>query len=246
MSQTAEERFYRRHYDQIYETFDDGIAFEQASRILGHRYFCLHEAIQSPRLLSAIECGVGSLNTCAFLQRFFGKYIAVDIAAPQISGEARCAIDGIDIVTHNLNEPWPFQSSQFDVVLAMMVFEHLFDPFFAFAETSRVLKAGGTALINLPIVTSVKNRVRLLCGELPMTSSLDWWSREEWDGGHLHLFNISSVKRLCQRYGLHVAAMYPCGRLPRLKRLWPAGLCGELSFVISKPLAPTHEMCPHG
>lgn len=234
MRSSAEEMFYRRHHACVGESFDDGVSFERASQVRGHRYFCLHDAIQSPRLQSALECGVGSYNGCAFLSRLFGSYTAIDIATPQVDQKLQRRIAAFKLIEHNLNEPWPFLSSQFDVVLAMMVFEHLFDPFFSFSETSRVLRPGGIALVNLPMITSVKNRVRLLRGELPLTSSSDWWQMEEWDGGHLHLFNIASVKKLCTKYGMQVTRIYPCGRYPRLKQLWLSGLCGELSFVIRK------------
>lgn len=234
MTNTAEERFYKRHYAEVREAFDNGADFERASRIRGHRYYCLHREILDPKGKTALECGVGSLNGCAFLNRFFGSYTAVDIAAPHVDQDPRGTVSAFNFIRHNLNDHWPFEASQFDVVLAMMVYEHLFDPFFSFSEMSRVLRPGGIALVNLPIITTVKNRVRLLLGELPMTSTPNWWTMEEWDGGHLHLFNISVVRRLCAKYDMHVERLYACGRLPRLKQVWPSGLCAEISFAIRK------------
>ena len=66
----------------------------------------------------------------------------------------------------------------------MMVIEHLFDPFHAFREIERVLSPTGQGFINLPLVTSLKNRLRLLGGNLPVTSvSFDrWLVDKEWDG----------------------------------------------------------------
>jgi SAM-dependent methyltransferase len=234
MTLSAEERFYQRHYSDALEIFDDGASFERASQIRGHRYFCLHREIRDPRQKAALECGVGSHNICAYLSRFFGSYSAIDIGAPKLKEGDRKEALTFNLIRHNLNEPWPFPASQFDVVLAMMVFEHLFDPFFSFSEMSRVLRPGGIALVNLPIVTSIKNRVRLLFGRLPLTSTPDWWKMEEWDGGHLHLFSIPSIKNLCAKYDMQVARLYACGQLPRLKEVWPSGLCGEISFVIRK------------
>jgi SAM-dependent methyltransferase len=133
-----------------------------------------------------------------------------------------------------LNLDSPFEDGQFDVVIAMMVIEHLFNPFHSFREVARLLRPGGYAFINLPIVTSVKNRARLFFGTLPLTSSKDWWQNEEWDGGHLHYFSIESVRRLSEKYQLELSEMYPCGRLFQLKRVFPTILCNELSFVFRK------------
>ena len=52
----------------------------------------------------------------------------------------------------------------------MMVFEHLLDPWFSFAEVKRILSPTGRAFINLPIVTNIKNRFRILIGRMPSTS----------------------------------------------------------------------------
>jgi SAM-dependent methyltransferase len=228
---SAEEKFYeRRHCQAPREAFDNGQGFEAAFKRPGHRYFCVHDFILRPADLDVLECGVGSINTCAFLARHFRRYVATDISA----NLGREVESRIGFVQHNLNERWPFSDAQFDAVIAMMVFEHLFDPFFAFSETARVLRPGGIAMVNLPLITSVRNRLRLLVGQLPMTSSQRWWDEEEWDGGHLHLFTIDSVRRLAAKYGLSLLKTYPCGRLTSLKRFWPAGLCGELSFVFRK------------
>lgn len=235
MKSSPENSFYTRHYRRQSEIFDGGKSFELQSAQLGHRYNCVRIALPNPGSLSALECGVGSLNTCLFLSRFFRNYTVIDIAADQLKkGGPPQSVRDLKLIEHNLNERWPFSEKRFDVVLAMMVFEHLFDPFHSFSETARILKPGGYAFVNLPIVTSLKNRLRLLLGRLPMTSTKEWWDLEEWDGGHLHFYSVSAIERLSNKYGLYMTAAFPCGNWPRLKRVWPAGLCGELSFVLRR------------
>ena len=58
----------------------------------------------------------------------------------------------------------------------MIVIEHLFDPLKNFKKVFDLLSDDGVAFINLPLVTSLKNRFRLLFGNLPETSdSYDNW-----------------------------------------------------------------------
>ena len=82
----------------------------------------------------------------------------------------------------------------------MMIFEHLFDPWFCFSEIKRVLAPNGRAFVNLPLVTSIKNRLRLFFGKLPITSVpyKNWASEGHWDGFHLHYFNLSSIYDLAK------------------------------------------------
>jgi SAM-dependent methyltransferase len=140
----------------------------------------------------------------------------------------------VNIVAANLNSDLALGTDHYDVTIAMMVVEHLFDPFHSFRELARITKPGGFVFVNLPLVTSLKNRLRLLLGELPQTSRSSWWDDREWDGGHLHYFTLQSVVELAQLNGLALDRTYPVGRHPSLKRIAPTLLCAELSFVFTK------------
>lgn len=136
----------------------------------------------------------------------------------------------------NLNDPWPFETSDVDVLVAMMVIEHLFDPFFCFHEIARVLANDGRAFINLPLVTSLKNRLRLLVGLLPVTSVpyKRWLDEGHWDGFHLHYFTLGSVEDLARLAGLRVVTIHAVAPFKKLKDLMPSLLCGEISFELRK------------
>jgi hypothetical protein len=236
MPTAAAKLFYEQHYaSRALEPLDvEGAA--QAMRTPGDRYYCVAHEVQDASSLTAVEWGFGSLSRMLALQQMFKHYTALDIAAQEIV-EAH----GVqaDVRNCDLNDDLNLPDESYDVAIALMVIEHLFDPFHSFREIARITRMNGLVFINLPLVTALKNRVRLAFGELPMTSTKNWWAEREWDGGHLHYFSVSLVERLGALYGLRLLRSYPVGQWIKLKRLAPQLLCGELSFVFKKDAAPT-------
>ncbi|SRR5579885_3625316 len=221
--ESPEKRFYdRRRSDRRNPRFTP---YDLRRR--GSRYFAILDAVAAPEKLSAVEWGFGDPNCAAALAEVFRSYVALDIFADRTAGEEELPFP---VVAHNLNYDLPFADESFDVSIAMMVIEHLFDPFHSFREIARTTRRGGDVFVNLPMLTSIKNRALLATGRLPMTSSKNWWELEEWDGGHLHNFTIPTVRRLGEKYGLALARLYPVGQHLRIKELWPAMFCHELSF----------------
>jgi SAM-dependent methyltransferase len=202
-------------------------------RAPGSRYFCVFDQLPDPGVHSALELGFGYPHISRALASVFGSYIAVDVAARAILARGD-GNPGFNCLAADLDQDFPIASGSMDVVIAMMVIEHLFDPFHAFGEVARVCKPGGTVFVNLPMVTAIKNRLALLAGRLPMTSSRNWFELREWDGGHLHYFDVAHVRKVASLNGLEMVATYPVGRFYRLKRAWPQLLCGEISFVFRK------------
>lgn len=56
----------------------------------------------------------------------------------------------LNIKKWDINQGLPFKNNSFDVVVALEVIEHTFDPFFVMKEIARVLKHGGYAIISMP------------------------------------------------------------------------------------------------
>ena len=116
----------------------------------------------------------------------------------------------------------------------MMVIEHLFDPFHAFKEIKRVLSSDGLAVVNLPLVANVKNRIRPLFGYVP-TPSISyerWFTDKEWDGNHLHYFSLPAIQKLARLSGLIITAVSGVGNYSKLKSVYPAMLAGEINFLL--------------
>jgi SAM-dependent methyltransferase len=137
-------------------------------------------------------------------------------------------------VLSDLNNDFPFDDAEFNVVIAMMVVEHLFDPFHSFSQMARICRPGGKVFVNLPNIASIKCRWALLQGRMPITSSPDWFEKREWDGNHLHNFTISDTLKLASLYGLSSAQIHPVGRSLIAKRMMPGLFCHEISYCFLK------------
>jgi 2-polyprenyl-3-methyl-5-hydroxy-6-metoxy-1,4-benzoquinol methylase len=77
----------------------------------------------------------------------------------------RAAELGIETVWTDVEEPLPFGDSEFDVVVAAEILEHVREPPRLVAEMTRVLRSGGTVTGSVPNAYRLKNRLRVLAGK---------------------------------------------------------------------------------
>lgn len=234
MNQTPEEVFYARQQSFL----EPAKATADTERLFrpGGRYGIIAESLslepsRHSELLVELGCGKG--DTLMYAKQKFGfrNAVGVDLCFSQaIANEA----EGYQFFSANLNQAWPIQEGHADVLIAMMLLEHLFDPYASFREIKRVLKPSGRAFVNLPLVTSIKNRLRLLTGRMPVTSvPYERWQREgHWDGFHLHYFTLSAIHDLAASSGLRVTKGRSVGRFRRIKDRLPSLLCDEISFEL--------------
>tara|TARA_B110000967_G_scaffold203595_1_gene244541 strand:- start:409 stop:1164 length:756 start_codon:yes stop_codon:yes gene_type:complete len=206
----------------------------------GKRYHIIEEVLDKAiareyNLL--VEVGAAQCSTLKYFNESynFKKIIGYDIAFSDEILEKN-TYKNIELLGGNFNHDFPLEDNSVDCLVMMMIIEHLFDPFHSFSEVRRILAKDGLAFINLPLVTSIKNRSRLLFGKLPDTSSSyeTWFVNKDWDGNHLHYFSIDSIKRLCAEYDLEIIKMTPVGKFIFLKKLFPSFLTNEISFCVRK------------
>ena len=228
----ADSSFYQRHYGGFLKLGQTELqAFSQQMLAPGKRYHLLIEDLQAnnPRGKTLAELGCGGAETLLILQKqyHFDRLIGLDVAAGDNSG---CNGE-IEYRNANLNSNWPLADSSIDYLIAMMVIEHLFDPFHSFKEIRRVLSTGGRAYVNVPLVTSMQRRIKLAMGILPTTSSPYeyWYKIEEWDGGHLHWFSLASLHDISEHCGLQIECVRGVGRFYNLKSMLPGLLASEIT-----------------
>lgn len=222
----AAERFYQRVHAS-----NTSPAPSLKSLPAGHRYFPVLEMLRAAPGQIICELGFGGPSLLDMLSTMCREYHVIDIVD---CAAAHAVPSNVRTYRGNLDDDFPFQDGQFDSVIAMMVVEHLYDPFHSMAEIARICRPGGTVVVNLPNIASVKCRLSLLSGNMPVTSSQDWYEKRQWDGNHLHYFTVADTVRLAGLSGLRLEAMHPVGKMLWLKRLRPQFFCHEISYVFRK------------
>ena len=81
--------------------------------------------------------------------------------------------NGITVFSVNIEyEAIPLQAGSIDLLIANQIVEHTKELFWIFSEISRVLKPGGQAIVGVPNLASLHNRIMLLLGEQPSSIEL--------------------------------------------------------------------------
>ena len=232
MSDVAE-RFYQRNFERMQHAGGVGSdeAFLADARGGGARYSQALAWLEAHPGSDVLELGCGAPEIPRLLARRARSYTVIDIVQGRLGDDPPANLVPIQA---NLDNDFPLPDAAFDAVLAMMVVEHLYDPFHAFAEIARVLRPGGVAFVNLPNVASIRCRIDLLLGRLPYTSIPEWFETREWDGGHLHYFTVAAVRRLAESVGMAVAELHPVGAQRWLKRLRPQLFCHEITYALRR------------
>lgn len=180
-----------------------------------------------------VGCGSGPLLHAA--QNDFEKLSGVDIAEAQLA-RARVWSAQAKIPLHlyrcNLDvESLPLPDGSVDAVTCMVVLEFVFSPDVVVSEIARVLRPGGMLVCSTGNIVSWKNRLRVLMGRNPQTTTF----RGAINGGALHHFTQATFIELLARFGLKVEHVTCSGRWWRVRQFWPALLAGDILLRARKP-----------
>jgi methionine biosynthesis protein MetW len=174
------------------------------------------------RLLD-LGCWAGAFLARVERAERYRELVGVDLVAEGI--DTACA-RGFDARVVDLNaDPLPFPDAHFDGVVHLAVLEHVFDPYAVIREVHRVLRPGGEFVIAVPNVASLTNRLRILFGRIPVTSS-----DPGWDGGHLHYFSRHALDHFLAAEGFEVLERRTTGGRATLREWWISLLAGELIY----------------
>lgn len=125
-------------------------------------------------------------------------YIGLDISEAAVS---RCREKGFNAIVHDISQPAPFPDDSCHVVLCIEVLEHLFDPESTLRDIYRVLKPDGVALITVPNVVFLPNRLLFLLGFFNPGGSPSTSLRAPWKDPHIRFFSKKSVLKLLKGVG---------------------------------------------
>ncbi|MDD5348039.1 MAG: methyltransferase domain-containing protein [Candidatus Omnitrophica bacterium] len=130
-------------------------------------------------------------------------------------------------------EPFPLAEGSVDLVIANQIIEHTKEIFWVFSEISRVLKRGGHAIVGVPNMASLHNRILFLFGIQPTCLELL--------GPHVRGVTYRDFKKFVETGGFFVVKElkgsnfypFPPGVSKLLSRVFPA-LSASLFFLIER------------
>lgn len=143
----------------------------------------------------------------------------------------------INLKLENVNQGLNFEGNFFDAVTIIATLSFIYDPIFTIEEINRVLKKKGIIIVQVSNTTYIKQRIKLLFGQLPITTSPDnWqsWKKVGWDRGSLHYFNLASLKWLLESNGFKIEKVTGSGLFANLRNWWPSLLCGDICIKARK------------
>lgn len=111
--------------------------------------------------IRVLDIGCGSGLITKEIKRLGYSVKGLDFSSEAVN---KASQNGIDAKVCNLDEGIIEEDSQFDVVWAGDIIEHVFDPMGLLKEMNRVLKKGGVTIISIPNDVGLNNRLRMLFG----------------------------------------------------------------------------------
>ena len=189
-----------------------------------------------------LELGCGGGELCALAMKRYSTVHGIDIASRRLE-EARslCSSAGRpeqvgQFLVGNLNDPCPFPDGSLDSIAAISVLEHVFDVYSFVRDCRRLLRPSGILLIEVPNLAYLKNRLRLLFGNLPITSSpYGWADGFGWDGGHLHYFTKNAITNLLTGEGFEVKSIVESrAAFANQRSYWVSLLAGNFLIKAAK------------
>lgn len=128
---------------------------------------------------------------------------------------------GVDIVCDLNEEEIPLPENSVDIVIAGEIIEHLKSPVNFLKKCKRILKSEGYIVLSTPNICSIKNRFKVLSGQLPEYCCIS--RMNGYDGGMNHVkdFSLSHLTEVVSAAGLKVKEAQTNGIILHSRLVFP-------------------------
>lgn len=133
----------RSGYDRWASIYD-----REANPLIALEEPVVREALGEVAGLSILDLGCGTGRHSVWLARAGAIVTGVDFSEGMLEEARRKAAGTVRFLAHDLHQPLPFADSVFDRVVSGLVLEHLPELSAFFAESRRVLRPGGGAVVS--------------------------------------------------------------------------------------------------
>jgi SAM-dependent methyltransferase len=189
-----------------------------------------------------LEIGCGGGEVLATLAPHFAQLVGIDFSIAQVERARRNLghLSNCDVLNLSLEELPNLRLAPFDCIVWADVIEHIVDVISALKIIADLSRPGTQLVTVTPNVAVLPNRLRLLLGRAPTTSSR---YRDEGfahdpqhtvlhDTGHLHYFTFRQVETLYRLAGFVPQRRLGCAtHFSRWRNLWPSLL--SISVCVS-------------
>jgi methionine biosynthesis protein MetW len=154
-----------------------------------------------PEGLRILDVGCGPAADIDFLLHGSNEVHGIDIGDAALAvAEARGVVARrFDLMS---NEPLPYATESFDMVIANDILEHVFDPASVLRECARVMRGTAVLIVSVPNHFYWKMRLRVLFGKdliLPCHPRAT-----QWDYFHVRFFTTTGFKQLLHETGFSI------------------------------------------
>ncbi len=136
----------------------------------------------------------------------------------------------------DINKGLPLKANSIDIIIAGEIIEHIYNPIKFIRECNKILKKGGTLILSTPNICSLKNRFKVLFGQLPEYCAEP--SEDESFERHIIDFNFSRLIQILKENGFKIIKKTSNGIIYHSKLFWPLSLTpasfGETIIIKSK------------
>jgi ubiquinone/menaquinone biosynthesis C-methylase UbiE len=226
---------YERGYD--YTKYWDNRDYENAAE-----HIAIRRLLKGNHYGSAADIGGGFGRLCILLRTFADKVTLAEPAASQLEA-AKKVLEGTDILQVQMQaDDLKFADGELDLVTMIRVMHHLPEPTAEFAEISRVLAPGGTAIIEVANYGHFKNRRRHKKDGIALPTepvNIRTVKADEPDAIAFVNHNIDTVVAQLATAGLKLESKLSVSNLrsERVKRTLPKGAMLAIERATQKRLA---------